>query len=106
MVQGDLRRHGARRASVLIAICIVGTVLATVSAFAGTPAGVHGWQRADLTPVTQPVAIAGRFILYDGSSRRLHVVALDARTGKTAWSRGAGVYRVSPRVAAAGGVWG
>jgi hypothetical protein len=101
MVQGDLRRHGARRASVLIAICIVGTVLATVSAFAGTPAGVHGWQRADLTPVTQPVAIAGRFILYDGSSRRLHVVALDARTGKTAWSLLASISDVTPGVAPA-----
>jgi hypothetical protein len=88
-----------RRASVFVAICVAGGVFASSFAIARTRASVHGWQRSDLTPVTQPVAIAGNFVFYDGSGRRLRVVALDARTGKTAWSLPASSSGMTPGVA-------
>ena len=74
-------------------------MLVTSSALAGTAASGHAWRRADLTPVTQPVAVAGKFVFYDGSSGRLRVVALDARTGATAWSLPASISDVTPGVA-------
>jgi hypothetical protein len=62
-------------------------------------ATAHAWKRADLTPVTQPVSVGGKFIFYNGSQGRLHVIALDARTGRTAWSLLASISDVTPGVA-------
>ena len=90
MVHGDLGRWGVRVASA-VSLCLAGLVLATPGLAAG-----RGWRRPDLTPVTQPVAVAGAFVLYDGSAGRLHVVALDARTGKTRWSLLASISQVTP----------
>src|SRR5947207_317874 len=47
---------------------------------AATRGSAHGWTRADLHGVTQPAAIAGRFILYVASHRKLEPVALEERT--------------------------
>jgi outer membrane protein assembly factor BamB len=68
-------------------------------ASAGARSNARGWHRADLIPVTQPVGVGGQFVLYDGSGRRLHVVALDARTGKSTWTKLASISDVTPGVA-------
>src|SRR5437667_332799 len=48
-----------------------------------------GWQRADLHPISQPAAVAGRFVFYAAAGGRIRVVALDVRTGRTVWSKAA-----------------
>lgn len=58
-----------------------------------------GWTRADLTPVTQPAPVAGRFVLYVSSARQLSVVGLNARTGATVWSDAATQSSIPPGVA-------
>ena len=83
-------------------LCALACVLLLVaSTFASPNPSGPGWRRADLLPVTQPVAIGGRFVFYEASGRRLHVVALDARTGKTAWSLPASISGMTQGVAPA-----
>ena len=75
----------------IAAIVVLAGSLLVSSAQAGSGATGHRWQRTDLTPVTQPVAVDGAFVFYEASGRHLHLVALDARTGKTLWSKLASV---------------
>jgi PQQ-like domain len=80
----------------LVSFAVLAGLLLVSSAQADSGATRHRWQRTDLTPVTQPVAADGAFVFYDASGRHLHLVALDARTGKTLWSRLASVSDVTP----------
>jgi hypothetical protein len=75
----------------IAAIVVLAGSLLVSSAQAGSGATGYRWQRTDLTPVTQPVAVDGAFVFYEASGRHLHLVALDARTGKTLWSKLASV---------------
>jgi outer membrane protein assembly factor BamB len=86
-------------ALVVVGAGLVAASIGVSSVPARSNAPVRGWRRADLKPVTQPVALFGRFIFFEGSGRKLHLVALDARTGKTVWSRLASVSSVTPGVA-------
>jgi hypothetical protein len=100
-VLSHLRRNGVRAFAGICAGGVVAALLLAVSAGASTNPGVHGWLRSDVLPVTQPAAVDGEFLIYDGSGRRLHVVALDARSGKTTWSKLASLSDVTPGVAPA-----
>src|SRR5207244_4105423 len=68
------------RLAVVLAVAAAG---GTSGASTSVP---EGWARSDLRPVSQPVTVAGRFVVYTVRARRLWVTALDARTGATAWS--------------------
>jgi hypothetical protein len=46
-----------------------------------------GWKRSELEPISQPAAVAGRFVFYAAAAGGIRVVALDARSGRTVWSR-------------------
>src|SRR5437879_5499349 len=59
-------------------------------------ASAPGWARTDLRPVTQPASEAGALVLYATVKGQLRVVALDAATGKTRWSRIATPSGVTP----------
>jgi outer membrane protein assembly factor BamB len=66
---------------------VVGVGIALVAPAA--PAGRTGstsWRRADLDPVSQPAAVAGRLVVYVARRGGLDVAALDERTGSTIWS--------------------
>jgi outer membrane protein assembly factor BamB len=93
--RGCKRNRVVGFALVLPAAVAIGSFFVS-SAPASSIGSARGWHRSDLKPVTQPVAIDGRFVFYDGSGRQLHVVALDARTGKTVWSKLASVSDVTP----------
>lgn len=56
----------------------------------------RGWRRADLTAVTQPVAVGDRFVFYAARRGGLQVVALDARTGRTLWAAPATQSNIAP----------
>lgn len=76
----------------LAAICLV----VTTSFFTSARAAVPGWRRGDLRPVTQPVAIGGRFVVYAASNGSLRVAALNAQTGATVWSDSASPSQTAP----------
>ena len=75
----------------IVATAVLLGLLLVSPAQAGSTVTAHRWQRADLSPVTQPVAAEGAFVFYDASGHHLHLVGLDARTGKTLWSKLASV---------------
>src|SRR5258708_6883748 len=88
-------------------VAIVGGVAAGVGGCGGTHSspsaggpsvrsGSGGWSRADLKPVSQPAFVDGRFLLYAHTNGGLHLVALDARSGATAWSVDASPAAVAP----------
>ncbi len=85
------------------AIALVGAlvIIALVSGFTdrSSVASPRGWKRTDLQPVTQPVALAGRFLFYDARDGGMRVVAVDARTGRTLWTRPATRSEMTPGVA-------
>jgi PQQ-like domain len=68
----------------LVFLLAAGVVLSAGAGGAAT--GAAGWRRLDLDPVSQPAAVAGRFVVYVARRDGLGVVALDARTGSTVWS--------------------
>src|SRR5438552_5362652 len=74
-----------------LSIISVAAVAAASSAMAvATPAAGttdHGWHRADLHAVTQPVAVGDRIIVLAARSGHLWLLGLDAKTGKTRWSQ-------------------
>jgi outer membrane protein assembly factor BamB len=67
-----------------------------------------GWTRTDLSPVTQPAPVAGRFVLYASSAGQITVLGLNARTGATVWSDPATpsiiASGIGPNLAVVGGV--
>ena len=93
-----LRDDRSQAILAVVATCVVGALLAGAAPAAGQTSE-HRWHRSDLAPVTQPLARAGRFIFLEGSGGGLHLVALDAKTGRTAWSRLASISGVTPGVA-------
>jgi len=79
----DLRR---RRVSLVVcALLLFACVLfgGYGSAFAASSAG--RWTFSRMRPVSSPVAVGGRFVVYVASRQRLMIVGLDARSGKPAW---------------------
>lgn len=89
-VRGRWRRVGA--------VAVVGALAGAVcvGVVGSSAATVSGWARRDLMPVTQPMAVAGRFVVVVASGGGLRVVGLDARTGSTVWSQPASASRVAP----------
>jgi outer membrane protein assembly factor BamB len=63
-----------------------------------TSAGAKPWHRTDLKPVSQPVPAGGRVVVYTAAGGRLHVLGLDARSGRTVWSREATPSVIAPGV--------
>jgi outer membrane protein assembly factor BamB len=57
------------------------------------------WLRADLKPVSQPVAAGGLFVVYIALPGSLAVVGLDAGTGRTVWQLAASRAQTTPGVA-------
>src|SRR5690349_21634841 len=55
-----------------------------------------GWTRADLKPVTQPAVVGNRVVLDVAAAGGLRVIALDAATGQTVWSRDATTSSMAP----------
>src|SRR5205085_11358022 len=51
---------------------------------------------ADVKAATQPAAVGDRFVVYAARRGLLQVVALDARTGSTAWSAAATPSQIAP----------
>ena len=92
------RRRPAGRASFLQAMGGRGalSVLAVVVATVAPVKTAAGWQRADVKAVTQPAAVGDRFVVYAARRGLLQVVALDARTGSTAWSAAATPSQIAP----------
>ena len=68
-----------------VAFAVILALLGCASASQAAPAA-SGWHRSDLLPISQPAAVAGRFVVYAAAHGRVEVVALDARTGRTAWT--------------------
>lgn len=101
---GGARSVRARRLGrwLLVALlaAAVGGVVGVVAFGGGGSARASGWTRDGLRAVTQPVGVAGRFVVYVASGGGLRVVALDARTGATAWSNAASPSEVTPGEAA------
>jgi outer membrane protein assembly factor BamB len=69
---------------------------------------LKGWTRADLEPIDQPAAVAGRFVFYAAAHGRVSIVALDARNGHTLWTKpastGANAPGQPPTLVVVGGV--
>ena len=66
----------------------------------GAPvAGRSGWVRSDLKPVSQPVAVAGVFVVYVSTANGLALVGLDAGDGRTLWQDPASPGSITPGVA-------
>jgi len=72
------------------------SVLAVVVAVAAPAKTAAGWRRADVKAVTQPAAVGNRLVVYAARGGLLQVVALDARTGRTAWSAPATPSEIAP----------
>lgn len=92
------RRHAWRVVLVCVATVVSASVLIGSTHASPSPNG-SGWLRSDLHPVTQPVAMGGKFVFYEAAKQRLRVIALDARSGKTVWSLPATVSHVTQGVA-------
>jgi outer membrane protein assembly factor BamB len=72
-------------AAARLLVC-AGIVFLVPAAARSAAAGATGWRRLDLRPVSQPAAVGGRLVVYVARRDGLGIVALDARTGSTAWS--------------------
>jgi hypothetical protein len=84
-----------------VSLAILAILLPVTAAHAATLPTKHRWRRPDLTPVTQPVPANGAFVFYDASGNHLRLVALDALTGKTLWSKPASASNETPGAAVA-----
>jgi outer membrane protein assembly factor BamB len=69
---------------------VLAALAATVLVGPAVSAERAGWQRTDLIPVSQPVPVGGRLLVYVAEISRsrsgLLLVALDPTTGKTVWT--------------------
>ena len=74
---------------VALGTTVAALLLEVTGADAASQGLLSGWTRADLRPVSQPAAVSGRFVLYVAAGGGLEVVGLDARSGRTLWSRSA-----------------
>src|SRR5919201_1461575 len=89
---------GCGHMGVLASAVAVGVVAAALCSTASSRAvgAARGWRRADLTAVTQPVAVGDRFVFYAARRGGLQIVALDARTGRTLWAAPATQSNIAP----------
>src|SRR3954447_16293135 len=54
------------------------------------------WTRADLKPVSQPVALGDRVVLYVAADKGMQMLGLDAASGRTLWSVRASASEITP----------
>ena len=59
-----------------------------------------GWTRTDVGAITQPAPVSGNFLFYAQHGGSLAVIALNARSGKTAWRAAASPSNVTAGVSA------
>jgi outer membrane protein assembly factor BamB len=75
-----------------VAVAVLALLLCSVPAWAQSP----GWSRTDLRPVSQPAVVGDRVVLLVGAGGGLRVMALDANSGATVWSRDATTSGMAP----------
>jgi outer membrane protein assembly factor BamB len=61
-------------------------------------AAVKAWSRPDLTPVGQPVSVAGVAVGYVTDNTDLYLVGIDPATGNTLWKQNASPGEVTPGI--------
>jgi putative pyrroloquinoline-quinone binding quinoprotein len=90
----------ARGKSLVTGAVVIVSVLATTagqtSEARASRAPAPRWSRSDLRPVSQPAAVADRFVQLVARGGELGIVALDAASGSTAWSDIASSSQVAP----------
>jgi outer membrane protein assembly factor BamB len=94
VVCGGRRRLSVRPLASLVALVLGVFALGGEATVANADA--LGWVHSGLRPVSQPAAIADRFVFYAASGGGLRVVALNASSGTTAWSAVASPSVVAP----------
>ena len=79
-------------------LAAMSTLLAIGDGAAAARAGGVRWTFAKFRPVSQPSAVASRFVLYAAGSGGLRVVALDVRSGRPVWTALASPSAIAPGV--------